>query len=121
MINLLRLGLNRLLIPLYGPIMAAITNLIASLFMFGLTLMLAKRNYYIRINFPLLLGAVAFVAACYAMDIFIENVLLAFVIKVLFFALTSLVVVKTGLIDVTQVKAVVDKMAGPVLRMLKIR
>ena len=111
-------GLNRVLIPLYGPIMAAIANMAASLLMFALTLFLARKNYYIKINFPVLLCSVLVVAICYGVDILVANVFIAFVVKTALFLLTALLITKTNIINVAEAKVVVEKVARPLLNKL---
>jgi O-antigen/teichoic acid export membrane protein len=112
-------GLNRLLIPLYGPVMAACTNLIASGCMFGMTLILARKNYYIPINFQLVLGTMALIVACYGLDISTTNVFVAFGIKLLLFAAVALIVLKCKIIDIEAVKPVVERLAAPLLGKFK--
>ena len=108
-------GLNRLLIPLYGPIMAACTNLIASCCMFGMTLILARKNYYIPLNFKLVLGTMAMIAACYVIDVTVTNVFIAFGVKLLLFAIVAWLVLKFKIIDLDGIKPVVEKLAAPLL------
>ena len=113
------MGLNRLLIPLFGPIMAACTNLIASCCMFWMTLILARSNYYIPISFKLILGTMALVAACYGLDVNVTNVFVAFGAKVLLFAAVALIVLKFKIIDIGAVKSVVERLAAPLIGRIK--
>ena len=112
-------GLNRLFIPLYGPIMAACTNLIASCCMFGMTLVLARKNYYIPLNHKLVLGTMAMIAACYVLDVIVHNVFIAFGAKLLFFAAVAFVVLKFKIIDFDSVKLVVERLAAPLIGKFK--
>lgn len=112
-------GLNRLLIPLYGPIMAACTNLIASCSMFGMTLVLARKNYYIPVNFKLVLGTMTLISACYGLDVIVTNVFVAFDAKILLFAVVALIVLKFKIIDVDAVKLVVERLVAPLIGKFK--
>ncbi len=112
-------GLNRLLIPTYGPIMAALTNLISSLCMFGLTLMLAKRNYYIGLNLGIITIALITIGVCYLFDIVISAVFVAFLLKCLFIFCAVLLIVKVGIINVSEIKTVMSKLMSPVINKLK--
>ena len=114
-------GLNRILIPLYGPIMAACTNLIASCCMFGMTLVLARKNYYIPLNFKLLLGTMLLIAACYVLDVIVPNVFVAFGAKLLLFAAVALSVLKFKIIDISAVKQVIEKLVEPIIGKIKRR
>lgn len=60
--------LNYFLIPIYGAVFAGISNLFVGLLMFFLTFFLARKNYYIEINLPLLLYGVLFVLICSLCD-----------------------------------------------------
>lgn len=108
-------GLNRLLIPLYGPIMAAWTNFTASCCMFVMTFILAKKNYFIPLNTKLLLCTMALITACYGMDVAIANVFIAFGAKLLLLVIVALLVLKFKIIDINTIKPVVEKLTAPLL------
>lgn len=112
-------GLNRLLIPSYGPIMAAITNLFSSFCMFTLTLLLAKKNYYVGLNMRIIMIALMIIGIYYCLDIFISSILVAFLLKCLFVACAVLLIVKIGIINILEIRKVVSKLASPVLNKLK--
>lgn len=112
-------GLNRLLIPLYGPVMAACTNLIASGCMFGMTLILARKNYYIPVNFQLVIGTMALIVACYGLDVTMTNVFVALGAKLLLFAVVALIVLRFRIVDIDAMKPVVERLAAPLLGKIK--
>lgn len=112
-------GLNRLLIPLCGPIMAACTNLIASCCMFGMTLLLARKNYYIPLNFKLILGTIVLIAVSYGLDVIVSDVFIALGAKLLLFVVVTSLVFKLKFVEISEVKPVVVKLAAPILEKIK--
>lgn len=58
--------LNILMIPMIGPIAAALSNLMVSLFIFATTWWLSKRHYYIKLSYPTLLYGI-FAVLCFCL------------------------------------------------------
>lgn len=83
--GILSVVLNYWFIPIVGALFAGISNLIVGLFMISLTFMLARRNYYIEINFPLLFYGLAFILTCVAVDYMLISQWSSLVLKVLLF------------------------------------
>ena len=113
-------GLNRWLIPLHGPIMAAITNFFAALCMFVMTVLLAKRNYYIRLNFTGIIISLVAIGGCFVLDFVIANVVVAFFSKLLMLFFLALFVVKLELINVAATKAILSKIMGPIMNKIQV-
>lgn len=111
-------GLNRLLIPLFGPIMAAVTNLTAAFCMFVLSLFVAKKNYYIKLNFIGVVVSLLTIGLCYVIDLSIVNVVIAFLIKIILVTIIVVMAVRLKMIDMVSTKVIVNKIAGPVLSKL---
>ncbi len=113
------IGLNRLLIPILGPIMAAVNNLIASFLMFVLTLLCARKNYYIRINPILIIGSILAIIACYIIDVFVSSVLIALIAKLAVLLMAFIPAKKSHLINMNEMQMVLGKIAGPLMRVIK--
>ena len=109
-------GLNRLLIPQLGAIMAAVTNMVASVCMFGMTLLLARRSYYVKLNFPVLLSSILVVAICYVIDSTVGNIVLALCCKLLLIFAYSVFVLKTRIVKLEDVKYITEKIAEPIIK-----
>lgn len=112
-------GLNRVLIPLYGPIMAAITNLTASVCMFGLTWLLAKRNYYIKLNYIGIVTSITIIGLCSVIDITVANVFMGLLFKLAVLAVAIMVVIRVRIIDLNATKPIVDKLVEPIMNKIK--
>lgn len=108
-------GLNRCLIPQYGPIMAAITNFTAGFCMFGLTLLLARRNYYIKLNYIGIFVSLFTILSCYIIDMSIVNIIFSFITKLLLTCIVLLLAIRLKLIDMNSTKVIINKIAGSVL------
>ena len=80
--GLLSVVLNYFFIPIFGSIFAGVSNLIVGLFLITLTFLLARRNYYIEINFPLLSFAVGFILLCVWVDYSFGNHWVALGLKI---------------------------------------
>ena len=100
--------------PSYGPIMAAVTNLTTSACMFGLTYLLARKNYFISLNYSVILGTICFIFICFGIDKFIPNVIYAFGLKVFLFVIVGIIIVKLKFIAVSEMKMVINKITGPI-------
>ena len=83
--GILSIILNYFFIPILGAIFAGISNLIVGIFLITLTFMLARRNYYIEINMPLLFYGVIFILLCAVVDYQFASQWSPFVIKLLLF------------------------------------
>lgn len=81
--GIMSLLLNYVFIPIYGAIFAGISNLIVGLFLITLTFMLARRNYYIEINFPLLFYSMVFILICAVLDVVVVNHWFSLIAKLL--------------------------------------
>lgn len=114
-------GLNRLLIPICGPVIAAVTNFLASLCMFALTLMLARRNYYIKLNIVFLLLTISIIAIFYLIDLLIGNIYIALLTKILLILTISLMILKTKLFNMVEIKEVMGKLAEPIINKIRFR
>lgn len=73
--------LNTVFIPIIGSIAAGISNLLVGIYMFVLTLFLARRNYYIPIDKAILALTILIAIGLYVIDISISNIYFGFVIK----------------------------------------
>lgn len=71
--GVLSVSLNYWLIPIYGAVFAGVSNLIVGVFMIISTLWLARRNYYVEINIPLLFYGIALIILYIICDCMIEN------------------------------------------------
>ena len=79
--GILSVTLNICLIPRFGAISAAYSNLIVGIFMISLTFQLARKNYYVDMNFPLVFYAMLFIIGCLICDLTIRSQWLSLVIK----------------------------------------
>lgn len=88
--GILSLVLNYLLIPLLGAVAAAISNLIVGLSIFGLTYMVAKRNYYIPLCFSLMAFSIIILAVGGIIDLLTTNILPNIMFKLILLVIASL-------------------------------
>lgn len=82
--GILSVLLNYYCIPVFGAIFAGISNLIVGLFLITLTFFLARRNYYIEINIPLLIYSVILILVCAFCDYGLEEQWPLFMLKAIF-------------------------------------
>ena len=113
------ISLNRLLIPSFGPNMAAVTNLVASFFMFTMTLFYARKNFYIKINPTLIFGSILMVLICYVVDLYVGSVVVALLLKIALTFIVFITAIKLHLFDLLEIKGVIEKIAGPIFNRLK--
>lgn len=88
--------LNALLIPKYGSIMAAINSMIVGVFMFTITWVYSRRNYYVEFNFGNIWATIVIVIACSYFDFAINDIIVGTLCKV--------GVISTGIIVLTKIK-----------------
>lgn len=104
--GILSMALNYFGIPAFGAIFAGFSNLIVGLFMITLTFLLARRNYYIEINIPLLLYSIAFILICGLCDFELESHWSSIFSKIFLFTIWIYIGVRMQLIQSQALKIV---------------
>ena len=89
--GMLSLLLNYLFVPIWGAMGAAISNLIVGLSLFGITYMLARKNYYIPLSFPVMGVSLLLFAASGLIDIILDNIWFNLLCKVVLFTLSCFI------------------------------
>lgn len=72
--GLISIVLNALLIPIYGSLVAAINSMIVGLFIFVVTWIYARENYYVSFNFGNIWAAIVIVFFCSFFDFWMDNI-----------------------------------------------
>ena len=98
-VGVLSVVLNYWFIPVYGAVTAGITNLVVGILMMTLTFLLARRNYYIPVNIPLLLYAVILMLLYAVCDYMIDSHWLAMITKLCMLGAWVLLGRQLGLIN----------------------
>lgn len=98
---------NYWFIPVYGAVMAGITNLVVGILMITLTFLLARRNYYISVNIPLLLYAVILMLLYAVCDYMIDSHWLAMITKLCLLGAWVLLGRQLGLINLGKMNGIV--------------
>lgn len=83
MAGIISVALNTTFIPIIGSIAAGISNLVVSIFMFAMTLILARRNYYIPIDKGIISMGVIIILGTYFLDSIITNIYVGLTIKLI--------------------------------------
>lgn len=89
---LVNLGLNYLLIPRFGPLMAPVTTLINSLLIFSLSFWVARKCYFIPLNWTVFFMLLSCFAVIEGLDYFSSgriSPLVVFVFKMILFLVIS--------------------------------
>ena len=102
--GILSVVLNASLIPLLGSITAAISNFVVGLFLISNTIILARKNYYIPINYKLLLYWLLFMSCCFVIDFTQISYIQSFIIKLLLFAIWFYIGLELSLVNLVKVK-----------------
>lgn len=97
--GVLSLVLNLLLISYIGRIGAAISHLIATIFIVVSTFLIARREYYIPFNFKLLLMGLLSISTMFVIDVIVPNVMVQLLIKLSIFIIYVIVVCKSHYFD----------------------
>lgn len=104
--GILSVILNYLFIPLFGAVFAGISNLCVGFLMISLTFLLARKNYYIEINFPMLFYGVLYIFICAVFDYGLSNHWISLSVKFLSFAIWIFVGLKIRIIKPKMLKKV---------------
>lgn len=72
--GIISISLNAILIPRFGSVMAAVNSMIVGIFMFALTWVYSRKNYYVSFNFGNIWATIAIVVLCSFIDYCINNV-----------------------------------------------
>ncbi len=105
--GILSVVLNYWLIPIYGAVTAGVSNLFVGILMITMTFLLARRNYYIPVNMPLLLYAVILMLLYAVCDYMIESHWLAMVFKLCLLGAWVLLGRLLGLINLCKMNEIV--------------
>ena len=81
--GILSLTLNYFLIPVWGAIASAISNLIVGVTVFSLTFILAKKNYYIPLSFSIMGCSLLILVIGGVIDLCTDNVYFNLLFKVI--------------------------------------
>lgn len=102
--GLISVFLNYFLIPIYGAIFAAVSNLIVGIFMMNSMYLLAKRNYYIKFDFIIFFYSLLVIFICIFCDLTIKNHWIALVTKVLFCVIWYIIGLQLKIINQNNLK-----------------
>lgn len=104
-------GLNFLLIPILGPIMAAFSNMLSMFIMFGLTLLFARKAYYIKINILLLAGTIILIILCYFLDNSIPNYMISFLSKLILISIVLIIFTRMRIFKSSEIEMVIKRLS----------
>ena len=93
--GVLSLVLNAILIPLFGSVVAAVNSMTVGIYMFILTFIFAKKNYYVKVDFGNIWAVMMVFALCYFVDYSMGNIIMGAIVKLIMsslcvFALTKI-------------------------------
>ncbi len=97
-------GMNWLLMPRYGAIIAAFSNLFTSGLIFFLTLWLASREYYIPLNGRLIVSAIVLALMMFVADYLFDSIWVALAVKIVLLFLFAWTLVRCKTINIEEVK-----------------
>lgn len=104
--GILSVTFNICLIPRFGAISAAYSNLIVGIFMICLTYQLARKNYYVDMNFPLVFYALLFMISCLICDYIIGNHWISLIIKILCVIVWGSIGLKLSMFDLSTIRVI---------------
>ena len=107
--GIIGIALNALLIPKYGSIMAAIDSMVVGIFMFAITWVYSKKNYYVKFNFGNIWAAILIICFCFVIDYSIDNVYLGSLYKLGMITVCIFVFTKINLFSYPILGVVINK------------
>lgn len=109
-------ALNLTLITIVGRMGAAVSNLLVSCFIVGVTYVLARKEYFIPFNYILLLGGVLTILLLCVCDYMIRNVLVQLGVKLVITAIFVYIIYSSQVLDFIILKKVKEKVMSKIRR-----
>lgn len=109
-------ALNLTLITIVGRMGAAVSNLLVSCFIVGVTYVLARKEYFIPFNYILLLGGVLTILLLCVCDYMIRNVLVQLGVKLVITAIFVYIIHSSQVLDFIILKKVKEKVMSKIRR-----
>lgn len=101
--------LNALLIPKFGSIMAAVNSMIVGIFMFAITWIYSRKNYYVGFNFGNIWATIVIVITCSYFDFAINNIIVGTLCKVGIIAVEIMILTKMKVFSFPMLGVVIDR------------
>lgn len=114
--GLLSLMLNYLFVPKWGALGAAISNLIVGLSLFGITYILAQKNYYIPLSSSIMVFSLFVFAASGLVDVFLDNIWINLSSKIVLFSLSCFIAYALKIIKKQELSSLKNKIIGLVVK-----
>ena len=107
--GVLSLVLNAILIPLFGSVVAAVNSMAVGIYMFILTFIFAKKNYYVRVDFGNIWAVIMIFAICFCVDYSIGNIIMGAIVKLIMAAVCVFALTKFKVFSYPSLGVVVNK------------